>query len=155
LKHSLEQIDSLKKSNKLSGEHTKWLSDTLYLVEEIFGNNSRIYINLASLTWQNKGNFRLTMHPERELQYQNHQGYLNDLETARGLIESGIDLIKRRGIDAVSSSSISTISGSIQQTFETLRGTFDLNQKTIADSMHIDQNLDYLKKIAVSMEKSV
>jgi hypothetical protein len=101
LEKSLKQIDVLKQSYNLSTEHTKWFSDTLYLVEEIFGKKSRIYINLALLTWQNRGRFRLTMHPEREMEIQNHQGYLNDLETARGLIESGIDLIKRRGMDAV------------------------------------------------------
>lgn len=101
LEKSAKQIDTLKMSSSFSKEHTKWLSGTLYLVEEIFGKNSRIYINLALLTWQNKGNFRLTMHPEKELEYQNHQGYLNDLEIARGLIESGIDLVKRKGLEAV------------------------------------------------------
>lgn len=82
LEKSLKQIDVLKQSYNLSTEHTKWLSDTLYLVEEIFGKKSRIYVNLALLTWQNRGRFRLTMHPEREMEIQNHQGYLNDLETA-------------------------------------------------------------------------
>jgi hypothetical protein len=101
LEKSLKQFNVLKQSYNLSTEHTKWLSDTLYLVEEIFGKKSRIYVNLALLTWQNRGRFRLTMHPEREMEIQNHQGYLNDLEIARGLIESGIDLIKRKGIDAV------------------------------------------------------
>jgi hypothetical protein len=101
LEKSLKQTDVLKQSYNLSSEHTKWLSDTLYLVEEIFGKKSRIYFNLALLSWQNRGSFRLPMHPERELEYQNHQSYLNDLEIARGLIESGIDLIKRKGLDAV------------------------------------------------------
>jgi hypothetical protein len=101
LEKSLDQIDSLKESHKLSSEHTKWLSDTQYLLEEIFGKRSRIYINFALLTWQNRGNFRLTMHPELEFEYQNHQGYLKDLEIARGLIKSGIDLIKRKGLDSV------------------------------------------------------
>lgn len=101
LEKSLKQIDVLEQSYNLSTEHTKWLSDTLYLVEEIFGRESRLYINLSRLTWQNRGRFRLTMHPEKEMEIQNHQGYLDDLEIARGLIESGIDLVKRRGMDAV------------------------------------------------------
>lgn len=101
LEKSLDQIDSLKASRKSSCEHAKWRLDTLYLLEEIFGEKSRIYINFALLTWQNRGNFRLTMHPEKELEYQNRQGYLTDLEIAHGLIKSGMDLIKRRGMDAV------------------------------------------------------
>lgn len=55
---------------------------------------------------------------------------------------------------AASASSISTISGSIKQSFDTLRGTFDASQSTIANSLHIDQNLEYLRRIAESMEKA-
>jgi len=57
--------------------------------------------------------------------------------------------------DAASSSSISTISGSIKQSFETLRGTFDTNQKFIADSLHLEQNLEYLQKMSENLEKAV
>jgi hypothetical protein len=57
--------------------------------------------------------------------------------------------------DTASSSSISTISGSIKQSFDTLRGTFDTNQKFIADYLHIAQDLEYLPKIVENMEKAV
>lgn len=57
--------------------------------------------------------------------------------------------------DTASSSSISTISGSIKQSFDTLRGTFDTNQKFIADYLHLEQHLECLPKIAESMEKAV
>jgi hypothetical protein len=56
---------------------------------------------------------------------------------------------------AASASSISTISGSIRQSFDTLRGTFNVSQNSMANSLHLDQNLEYLKKIAESMEKAV
>jgi hypothetical protein len=57
--------------------------------------------------------------------------------------------------DTASSSSISTISSSVKQSFDTLRGTFDTNQKFIADYLHIEQNLEYLPEIAENMEKAV
>lgn len=57
--------------------------------------------------------------------------------------------------DTASADSITTISGSIKQSFDTLRGTFNVNQNSIANSLHIDQNLEYLKKIAEDMEKTV
>jgi hypothetical protein len=150
---SLKQIDVLKQSYNLSTEHTKWLSDTLYLVEEIFGKKSRIYINLALLTWQNQGSFRLTMHPEREMEIQNHQGYLNDLEIARGLIESGIDLIKRRGMDAVfegkdtpkEASEILTIVSLIENKLRKLVRDKPTKEKEINDAIEnlfIGANLD-------------
>ena len=56
--------------------------------------------------------------------------------------------------DTASSSSISTISASIKQSFDTLRGTFDTNQKFIANSLHLERNLEYLPKIAESTEKA-
>ena len=56
--------------------------------------------------------------------------------------------------DTASSSSISTISGSIKQSFDTLRGTFDTNQKFIANSLHLERNLEYLQEIAESTEKA-
>jgi 5-methylcytosine-specific restriction endonuclease McrA len=99
LAESLDKIDSLKGSCKSSYEHTKWNLDTLNLLEEIFGDTSTVYAEFTHLTWQNRGNFRLTMHPEKELEYQNRQGYLTDLETARGIIKSAMDLIKRKGIE--------------------------------------------------------
>jgi hypothetical protein len=57
--------------------------------------------------------------------------------------------------DAGSASSISTISDSIKQSFDMLSGTFNTNQKSIADSSHIYRNLEYLPKIAESMERAV
>lgn len=53
-----------------------------------------------------------------------------------------------------SASSISTISGSIQQSYGRLAETFDASQATIANTLHIDQNLDFLKKIADELEES-
>jgi predicted ribosome quality control (RQC) complex YloA/Tae2 family protein len=55
---------------------------------------------------------------------------------------------------AASADSISTISGSIKQSFDTLRGTFNTNQNNIANTLHLDQNLEYLKKIAEELERS-
>ncbi|MGA2310258.1 MAG: hypothetical protein ABSG57_12030 [Candidatus Bathyarchaeia archaeon] len=55
---------------------------------------------------------------------------------------------------AASATSISTISGSIQQDYGRLAETFDASQATIANTLHIDQSFEYLKKIADELEKS-
>jgi hypothetical protein len=57
--------------------------------------------------------------------------------------------------DTASSSSISAISGSIKQSFDALRGTFDTNQKFIADYLHLEQNLECLPKMSENLEKAV
>lgn len=38
---------------------------------------------------------------EKELEKRQREAYVNDLETAKGLIEAGIELIKQKGIEAV------------------------------------------------------
>ena len=57
--------------------------------------------------------------------------------------------------DTTTSTSISTIGGSIKHGFDALRGTFDVNQKFIVDTLHLEQNLEYLPKIVESMERTV
>jgi hypothetical protein len=54
------------------------------------------------LDWQFRGTaiFRYE-DPQEFIEQKHNEAYLQDLETARGLIESGIDLIKRRGLEAV------------------------------------------------------
>ena len=102
LEKTANQIDNLKKNTAFSKEHIKWASDTLYLLEEIFGRNSRILITFADLPWEFRGTFIATGEEmEREKAKRDYKTYLQSLEMARGLIESGIDLIKRKGIEAV------------------------------------------------------
>jgi hypothetical protein len=102
LEKTAKQIDDLKKNRAFSKEHVKWMSDTLYLLEEIFGRKSRIFYTFADLPWQFKGTFMATrFEVEEEKAKRDHEAYLHDLEASQGLIESGIDLIKRKGIDSV------------------------------------------------------
>jgi hypothetical protein len=85
LEKAANQIDNLKKNIAFSKEHTKWASDTLYLLEEIFGRNSRILITFAKLPWEFSGTFIATEEDmEREKAKRDYKTYL-----------------KRKGIKAV------------------------------------------------------
>lgn len=53
------------------------------------------------------------------------------------------------------SDSVSTISGSIAQGYNALSSTFDVRQKNIADSFNLGENVEYLRRIAESLDKSV
>lgn len=102
LEKTAKQIDDLEKKTAFSKEHIKWTSDTLYLLEEILGRESRIFNTFAEFSWQFKGSFFAPgWKMEEEKAKRDHEAYLHDLEASRGLIESGIDLIKRKGIDSV------------------------------------------------------
>ena len=72
------------------------------MLEDVFGANSRIFLNFTLLTWQFRGQFIAGYWDmEKELEKRQREAYVNDLETAKGLIEAGIELIKQKGIEAV------------------------------------------------------
>lgn len=58
-------------------------------------------------------------------------------------------------VETAYSDSVSRISSSIKQSYDTLRKTFDINQKFIVNSLHIEQNLEVLPNIAERLEKAV
>jgi len=102
LEKNEKEIDKLKENLAFSKEHVKWVSDSLYLLEDIFGRNSRIFITFAGLDYQFKGNAVGQLHQLEQIKViKDRQAYLQDLEIAQGIFQSGIDLIKRKGIEQV------------------------------------------------------
>lgn len=63
-------------------------------------------------------------------------------------------VVVKDSIGLSDSVSVSRISGSIAQGYEALSSTFDVRQKGIADSFSLGENVQYLKQIAESLEKS-
>jgi len=102
LQNQVNKINRLVKETPLSAAHTKWLSSTLYLIEDIFGENSRIYLSFANLKWVFHGTAIVTNYNlDYVMEQKNYKAFLHDLETAKGLLESGIEQIKRKGIENV------------------------------------------------------
>jgi hypothetical protein len=56
---------------------------------------------------------------------------------------------------AASVQTISTITGSLAEGYNQLSGTFDVQQKTIADSVNFASNLETLRSIAESEKEQV
>lgn len=72
------------------------------MLEDIFGENSRIYLSFAGLSWQPSGSFVASMYTmEQILDQKGHEAYLSALERARGILQSAIQQINRKGIDGV------------------------------------------------------
>jgi DpnII restriction endonuclease len=104
LGNQIKEINEIRKGYARSSIHTIWITDTLYILEEIFGRKSRIYISFNFLRWdiQPGQAFFVDLHQSNQIIAKlRHQGFLDDLETAIGIIQSGINLIKRRGISNV------------------------------------------------------
>jgi hypothetical protein len=102
LENLIRNISLLRKVPPFSAEHTRWVTNSLYLLEEIFGRNSRIYRSFAALEWQYHGP---VIAREDWMEYTIHQkhkiAYLTDLESARGILTAAIDQIRSKGIESV------------------------------------------------------
>ena len=107
LQELINEVESLKNSAARSEAHTKWLASTLYLAENIFSRTSRIYLSLASLPWHRTDKILVPWHIRDTDEYDNfknglhHKAYLEQLDTAKGLLKAGIDAIERYGMDKV------------------------------------------------------
>lgn len=89
---SITKISDLKKGSPMTSEHVQWDLDTLSLLEDIFGTNSKIYSSFKMLTSRISriSPYNVESPLERD-------AYLNQLEMARGILNSGIHEIQKKG----------------------------------------------------------
>lgn len=108
LSRLLQEIPKLKGVRAYSAEHTRWLTNAVATTSEIFGQSSTIHASLRELPWRRTGSF--IVDPWRQglggdyneaSKQIHHRAYLQQLDTAKGLLEAGIDQIKTYGIDSV------------------------------------------------------
>ena len=96
LQKLIDEINSLKKNKAFSEPHTRWLTNVLAITEELFGQRSRIYLSIAGLPWQRRGSFIIdplihgTMDYNKVVEQFHHEAYLEQLDTAKGLLQAGI-----------------------------------------------------------------
>jgi len=100
---AIQEIRGLEKQHKShTDRHVKWLVNTSYLLDDIFGRNSGIFHNFQRLTYRIKpGTIIEGLDIAAEVDKLNYEAYLSDLEIARGLLQAGIDVIRRKGIKSV------------------------------------------------------
>ena len=107
LQELIDEVESLKNNVARSEAHTKWLTNALYLTENVFGRTSRIYLSLADLPWYRTDRILVPWHVRDNDEYDkftnelHHKAYLEQLDTAKGLLKAGIDAIERYGMDKV------------------------------------------------------
>lgn len=106
LQKLISEIDKLKNVRAFSTEHTRWMLNAYEVTEDIFGKGSSIYKTLIGLPWRRTGSFlaqpkSFYEDPNEAATRVHHKAYLEQLETARGLLQAGIDQIKFYGIDKV------------------------------------------------------
>jgi len=96
----IKKIEGLSKQYNKSSDHTKWLLDTIDILEEIFGEGSTIYRSFVLITWTPAGRTFMASYLdyEQKMAQVQQESFLSGLEKAKGILESGITLIRRKGL---------------------------------------------------------
>jgi hypothetical protein len=77
--------------------------------EEVFGRDSRSFSSFIRLSWRREGSFLVggvgdlegAYHPQAAIDREHHKAYLEQLETARGLLLAAKDELERKGLESV------------------------------------------------------
>lgn len=105
----IAEIDNLRGTTARSAEHVRWHQGVVSLFEEVFGRDSRSFSAFTLLTWRREGTFVFggitdpagSMNPQAAIDRAHHKAYLEQLETARGLLLAAKDELERKGLDDV------------------------------------------------------
>ncbi len=105
LEDAIRQIPLLRKLRYPSAGHTRWRTNLIDLLQDIFGDHSRIYQSLVNIDWTFHGPVEFR---EGWLEYvkqqKNRQAYLEGLTKAEGILNAAIDQIVRKGVNGVHAS---------------------------------------------------
>src|SRR2546427_12362113 len=105
----IAEISNLRTTVANSAEHVRWHQKVVSLFEEVFGRDSRPFSSFTRLTWRRGGSFVIggmsdpegVYNPQAAINREHHNAYLEQLETARGLLLAAKDELERKGLDSV------------------------------------------------------
>lgn len=105
----IAEIPNLRSSKANSAEHVRWHQSAVSLFEGIFGRDSRAFSSFSMLTWRRGGSFVIggirdpegSVNPQGAIDREHHKAYLEQLDTARGLLLAAKDELERKGLDGV------------------------------------------------------
>lgn len=87
---------------RFSAEHTRWLVQTLRVLEEVFGASSRYYLTIAGIPWRETSSFIVSgWNPDRAVEQRHQEAYVNQLDIARGVLQAALDELEASTIDDV------------------------------------------------------
>lgn len=102
LKGLITKLKIVRQSGRTSQEHIRWLANSLRILEEVFGKNSRYYQTLVNFSWSETGS-RIIQ--GWDIEYQIEQGhnnaFINQTIQAEGLILAAIDQLEDSEISDV------------------------------------------------------
>ncbi|MDH3833060.1 MAG: nucleotide-binding protein [Nitrosopumilus sp.] len=96
----INEIENLTHQYNKSADHVKWIIDTQNVLSEIFGKESKFYEFFISIDWAPSGRAIMVtrLDYEEKLAQIKQEAYLSGLEKAKGILESAINQINRKGL---------------------------------------------------------
>ena len=102
LRELAAQTKMLARKRRFSADHTRWIGNTLAILEEVFGRNSRYFRSLAELPWKRTGSFVVDGWDTKAAVDMEHQNaYREQLDSANGLLLAATDHLERAGLTSV------------------------------------------------------
>jgi arsenate reductase-like glutaredoxin family protein len=109
LRALITEIPQLREGQRFSANHSRWVTRTLAILEQVFGQNSRYYLSFAALTWQEESSFIFggpsdpegSWNPQAAVERRHHQAFLRHLEAGCGFLQAALEDLERRGIAAI------------------------------------------------------
>jgi hypothetical protein len=99
LRALIAETENLSSVRRRSAPHVEWTMRATSFLDEVFGRNSSIYQAFISFPWEHRGQMLVhVIGAADEIEYKHHQAYLEQLDTARGLLKGAQRELKRKGI---------------------------------------------------------
>lgn len=96
------EIDLVANGRRRSARHVQWAVRTATFLEEVFGRNSPYYQTFISFPWERQGTvFVHAFTMEEDLESANQAAFIEQLDSARGLLQAAKGELERRGLGDV------------------------------------------------------
>jgi hypothetical protein len=98
----INQVNFVIKSEDRSQHHMRWLANTLRILEEVFGANSRYYLTIQSFSWQiTSGTIIQSYDIESAIAHKNYEAFIKQMNQAKGILFAAIDHLTQSKIEDV------------------------------------------------------
>ena len=106
LRRLAERTRELVRVRRHSAEHVRWVAQVRAVLSETVGEQSPYYASFTALPWSRTGSFIVggvrdpegSMDPQAAVDRVHQRAYIQQLDSARGLLEAAADEIARKGL---------------------------------------------------------
>ena len=104
-----EETNGLGQVRRHSEQHTCWTLRTMELLKVVLGPRSSYYLSFCALPWAHTGTFVFggpldvegIFNPAAAIKREDQRAYVEQLETARGILLAAVDCLRESDIDSV------------------------------------------------------